>query len=151
MLDKRGQKKSENGDKKNKSNINSCDKTHIWPNKKTKHGGFSVSCRYSREDENRDGCGSQQSSAALGGAAAAEQHLPFHAADLVVVVPGQLRASTDPSGIQRKSSSISSISYNNVFFSWWQVVGCCSSSLELNITVTWRVICSPPAKDTEMH
>lgn len=38
-----------------------------------------------------------------------------------------------------------------MIFSWWQVVGCCSSGLELNITVIWRVICSPPAKDTEVR
>lgn len=39
---------------------------------------------------------SQESPSALGGAAAAQQHLPLHAAHLVVVVPRQLRAGPNP-------------------------------------------------------
>lgn len=39
---------------------------------------------------------SQESPSALGGPTAAEQHLPLHAAHLVVIVPRQLRAGPNP-------------------------------------------------------
>lgn len=42
------------------------------------------------------GLQSQESPSALGGATAAEQHLPLHAAHLVVVVPRELRACPNP-------------------------------------------------------
>lgn len=47
-------------------------------------------------------CGSQQSSSALGGAAAAEQDFTLHAAHLVVIVPGQLCAGPDPPAQRHK-------------------------------------------------
>lgn len=40
--------------------------------------------------------GSEQAAPAVDGPAAAQQLLALHAADLVVVIPGQLRAGSDP-------------------------------------------------------
>lgn len=42
--------------------------------------------------------GSEQAAPAVDGPAAAQQLLALHAADLVVVIPGQLRAGSDPPG-----------------------------------------------------
>lgn len=50
---------------------------------------------------------SQESPSALGGATAAEQHLPLHAAHLVVVVPRQLRAGPNPPARGRRGGKVS--------------------------------------------
>lgn len=47
------------------------------------------------------GAGSEQPAPAVDGPAAAQQLLPLHAANLVVVIPGQLRASSDPPGKEK--------------------------------------------------
>lgn len=46
--------------------------------------------------------GSEQAAPAVDGPAAAQQLLPLHAANLVVVIPGQLCASSDPPGKGKK-------------------------------------------------
>lgn len=56
-------------------------------------------------EEVHDGCCSQQSTSALSRSTAAEQHFALHAAHLIVVVPGQLRAGPDPSARGHEQAS----------------------------------------------
>lgn len=54
-----------------------------------------------REGQGGSTGGSEQPPPALDGPAAAQQLFALHAAHFVVVIPGQLRASTDPPGERR--------------------------------------------------
>lgn len=81
-----------------------------------------------KEKEKVKGLWSQESPSALSGATAAEQHLPLHAAHLVVVVPRQLRAGPDPPARVRRGGKVSDRSG-------------CWKHLNLNLNVTASGLC----------